>query len=62
MESTENWAANEPGFMGSARRLTCCARCGEFLSGGYNKPRKVFDLCQPTMHFLCDDCFDQLPE
>jgi len=62
VESTEKWAATAPDFMASIRRLLCCAKCGEFLSGGPHKPRKVLDLGKPSMHFLCDDCFDALPD
>lgn len=61
-ESTARWAFREKGFFGTPRQLTCCARCGSALRGGLNKKRKVFDLFKPSMHFLCDDCFDQLPD
>lgn len=61
-ESTEQWACREPGFFGSARQLTCCARCGGPLPHGHDRKRKVCGLFKPTMHFLCDECFDQLPE
>lgn len=55
-----SWAANEPGFMGTVRQITCCAKCGDRLHGGPNKPRKTFDLFKPTLHFLCDACFECL--
>ena len=61
-ESTEKWAFREPGFFGSIKQMTCCARCGGTLARGLDKKRKVFDLLKPTMHFICDDCFDALPE
>jgi hypothetical protein len=62
-ESTEKWACREPGFFGTAKQLTCCARCGDGLRGGHNVKRKVFNAaCKPNMHFLCDECFDALPE
>lgn len=59
-ESTAKWAIREPGFAGSIRQLTCCARCGETLRGGPNKPLRY--LMKPTMHFLCDGCYDALPD
>ncbi|CAA2139625.1 hypothetical protein [Hyphomicrobium sp. ghe19] len=62
MESTENWAINAPGFWGSIKQLTCCGKCGELLRGGRDKPRRVADMFKPTMHFLCDGCYDGLPE
>ena len=61
-ESTANWACRALGFFGSIQQLTCCARCGCVLPGGKNTKRKVFNLMKPNMHFLCDECFDQLPE
>jgi hypothetical protein len=27
-EPTDKWAFREPGFFGSMKQLTCCARCG----------------------------------
>lgn len=61
-ESTAQWACREPGFFGTSRQLTSCARCGGALPCGLDRKRKVYDLFKPTMHFLCDDCFEQLPE
>lgn len=61
-ESTEKWAFNDPGFAGSIRQLINCARCGEVgPPKGPNEPRHYTDLLKPTMHFLCDECFDALP-
>lgn len=60
-ESTAKWACREPGFFGTAKQLCHCARCGDPLRGGPNKPRKTFDIFKPTMHFLCDECFEALP-
>ncbi len=62
-ESTAKWAFREPGFMGAVKQLTHCARCGCRLPAKpHNEPRHFFDLLKPTMHVLCDDCFDALPE
>ncbi len=61
-ESTERWVFREAGFFGSDRQLTCCARCGAVLRHGKDKKRKVFNLFKPNMHFLCDPCFNSLPE
>ena len=60
-ESTANWAINQPGF-GGIEQLTRCARCGERLPGNAHTPHKVRDIFKPTMHFLCDECHEALPE
>ncbi len=60
-ESTEKWAIRSPGFLGSARQLVNCARCGGFSSKRHDEPRHFRDIFKSTMHFLCDDCFDALP-
>ena len=65
-ESTETWAFREPGFFGSVKQLSCCGRCGEDLwkrnkKVAPNAPRHVFGMFKPTMHFVCDPCFDELP-
>ena len=61
-ESTEKWAMRQPGFFGTEKQLTCCARCGGNLPFGKDKKRRVFDLLKPSMHMICDDCFDALPD
>ena len=61
-ESTARWACRESGFFGSVKQLTCCARCGEGLPPGHNRKRRAYNLCRPNLHFLCDECFDQLPD
>ena len=60
-ESTEKWAMREPGFFGTTKQLVCCARCGNFLKAR-GKKLKVIDLFKPSMHFICDTCFDALPD
>jgi hypothetical protein len=52
----------QPGFFGTEKQLTCCARCGGNLPFGKDKKRRVFDLLKPSMHMICDDCFDALPD
>jgi hypothetical protein len=62
-ESTANWAIQEPGFLGSIKQLFHCARCGQvppFKRG--DEPQKYRDLFKPTVHFLCDECWNELPE
>ena len=61
-ESTEKWAIRSPGFLGSIMQLVCCARCGESLRGGRNEPTHYRDIFKPTAHFLCDDCYNALPD
>jgi hypothetical protein len=60
-ESTAKWAAQEPGFLSSIKRLTCCARCGDSM------PIKRMDepvhfRMMPVLHCLCDPCHDALPD
>jgi recombinational DNA repair protein (RecF pathway) len=59
-ESTASWAFREPGFFGSVKHLTHCARCGLPLPPGRGL-RRVRMLYKP-MHFICNECFEQLPE
>jgi hypothetical protein len=59
--TTENWHANQGGFWGTSNQLIRCARCG-VGGGGYNEPRKFCDVCKPSMHWICNECFDQLPD
>jgi hypothetical protein len=60
-ESTENWALMRPGFMGTVRQLTCCGRCGKPITKRPDEPRHIADVFKPTMHWLCDECFEALP-
>jgi hypothetical protein len=61
-ESTAKWAIQEPGFLGSIKQLLYCARCGKNEHKRHDEPRHYRDLFKPTLHVLCDDCFDALPE
>lgn len=61
-ESTAKWAFREPGFFGSLKPLIYCARCGEPSRKGKNEPQHFIDILKPTFHFLCDDCYDSLPD
>jgi hypothetical protein len=62
-ESTERWAIREEGFLGSIKQLIHCARCGEMLpSKRHDEPRHFRDMFKPTLHILCDQCFEELPE
>jgi hypothetical protein len=61
-ESTERWAFREPGFFGSIKQIMLCARCGETVKGGPNEPRHFRDVMKPTMHVLCEPCYQELPE
>ena len=59
---TEKWACRQPGFYGTAKQLTCCGRCGEPMRGGPHKPFRIFHALKPDMHWLCDECFEKLPD
>ena len=62
-EITEDWAASKPDFLGTIKQFVCCAKCGEALPfKRHDEPRKVFDMLKSTMHFLCDECYETLPE
>lgn len=61
-ESTAQWACQAPGFFGSMRQLTSCARCGEVLSGGPHTPRHYGHTFKPTAHVICDLCYEGLLE
>lgn len=62
-ESTEKWAFREKGFFGSIKQITHCARCGDTLKvKGYNEPVHSMHIFKPTFHFICDECYDQLPD
>jgi hypothetical protein len=61
-ESTALWAIRSPGFLGSAKQLTHCARCGEPLPfKRLDEPRHFRDILKPTHHIICDPCHDALP-
>jgi len=61
-ESTARWAIRSSGFLGSIKQLLNCARCGEILPfKRHDEPRHCRDFGEPGFHFLCDDCYDQLP-
>ena len=61
-ESRLKWAMAEPGFMGSIKQLVCCGRCGDLIQKPHDQARHVFDAFGPSMHWICDQCLDALPE
>lgn len=62
-ESTENWAFRNPGFMGTLKQITHCARCGKYLPiSGKAQRRHYLDIGKKTFHVLCDGCYEALPE
>ena len=62
-ESTTRWAIRQPGFLGTVKQLINCARCGEPLPfKRHDEPRRFRDICKPTLHCICDDCHDALPD
>lgn len=61
-ESQEKWAINTvPGFRGSIKQITLCARCGRDGNKGPTDKLIVGDRSRPTMHVLCRDCYEGLP-
>lgn len=61
-ESTAKWAFRTPGFMGSIKQILHCARCGEPWRKGPHGTMRIRDMCKPTSHILCDDCYGSLPD
>ncbi len=61
-ESTAKWAIREQGFLGATKQLTHCARCGNEPGTTCTEPAHFRDIFKPTIHRLCDDCFDALPD
>lgn len=57
----EEWALDLPGFWGTIRQLTCCGRCGQIITKRHDEPVRTRDVLKPTLHFLCDPCFESLP-
>jgi hypothetical protein len=62
MREVSDWAISKPGFLGSTQQLLCCACCGELLREPRGAPRRCRDIGKPTIHFICDTCFDALPD
>lgn len=60
-ENCSEWAANHGGYFGTLRQLTDCAKCGETLKGDKHTPQKTFDIFKPSMHVLCNECYETLP-
>lgn len=56
------WAIERPGFLGTFRQLTDCAKCGEPIRKGKHEPLRWCNIGHPTLHCICDDCYDGLPE
>lgn len=63
-ESAASWAiVCEPGFLGSSKQLINCARCGEVPPfKRQDEPRHYRDIGKPTVHLVCDECYDALPD
>jgi len=55
------WAIQRPGFLGTVRQLTDCAKCGELIRKSKSEPRHYANIGKPTLHCICDDCYDALP-
>jgi len=60
--SEKKWACDDGKFWGTIRQLLNCAKCGRLIDGGHHTPRHIADMFKPSMHVLCDECFDDLPE
>ena len=61
-ETTENWRANKGDFWGTPNQHTKCARCGGPIICSRNEPMNVFNIFKPSVYFLCNECFDKLPD
>lgn len=58
----QTWAIQQPGFLGTARQLTDCAKCGQRINKTKNEPRHYGHVGRPTLHCVCDDCYDQFED
>lgn len=59
--SVDQWFCDQGGFWGTSNQLTLCAKCGQHEVKAWNEPRHFRDVFKPTIHHLCDECFDSLP-
>jgi hypothetical protein len=61
-ESTEGWAIRQPGFLGSIRQHTHCARCGDPLPAQpHSEPRHYGYAGKGFMNVICNPCHEELP-
>ncbi len=62
-ENTESWAIGHPGFLGSMKQFTHCARCGQLPPHKrLDEPRRFGAAANVPLHLICDDCYDALPD
>jgi hypothetical protein len=61
-ESTAKWFCQRGGFWGTPKQLLLCARCGEHDLKRQDEPRHYRDIFKPTLHMVCDECHEALPE
>lgn len=60
-ESTANWFCQKGDFWGTIKQLCHCARCGKIERKRYDEPRHFRDIHKPSLHMLCDACYEELP-
>lgn len=61
-ELTANWFCQKSKFWGTPDQLLRCARCGVYDRKGHHDRVRFRDIGKPTLHRLCDECHDALPE
>lgn len=60
-EAREMWFCQKGDFWGTPNQLVLCARCGVCEPKRHDEPRHFADVCKPTLHLFCDECWDALP-
>lgn len=56
------WFADRGDFWGTINQMCLCAKCGKDEFKRPDEPRHRSGLFTPHAHFLCDDCYDSLPD
>ena len=61
MVEAASWFCERGNFWGTTAQLCLCAKCGKSEAKGYNEPRHYSGIFTPSLHMVCDECFDSLP-
>lgn len=56
------WFCERGDFWGTIQQLCLCARCGKNERKRHDEPRHFRGIFTPTLHIICDECYDSLPD
>lgn len=56
------WFADRGNFWGTINQMCLCAKCGKAEIKRHDEPTHYSGIFTPHVHFLCDDCYDSLPD